>query len=314
MTQRYAIGIDLGGTSVKYALVSENGNILTHGKHPSLATESGEAVIGQILKGVKEAKTYADTQGYNVTGIGVGTPGIIDDTYRIVLGGAENIKGWEGIHLADLLEAQTGLPTRIGNDASIAGLGETLYGAGQGCSNTLFITVGTGIGDAIIIGGKLFDGYANRGGELGHVPLFADGRPCPCGARGCLEAYASTSALVRMFKEECQRQGKDLNGTEPDGVLIVKLYKEGDAIAHRCMEKHFDYLGHGIGGFINIFSPQKVIIGGGLSEAGPFYIEELRKSAYRYAMPACAEHTEIVAAQLGNRAGCIGAASLIFKH
>ena len=175
--KKYAIGIDLGGTSVKYALIDNEGVFHFQGKLPSKADVSAEAVIGQLVTACKEAMASALQLGVAVEGIGIGTPGIVDETNRIVLGGAENIKGWENLNLADRIEAETGLPVQMGNDANLMGLGETMYGAGQGAQNVVFLTVGTGIGGAVVIGGKLFNGFANRGTELGHVPLIANGEP-----------------------------------------------------------------------------------------------------------------------------------------
>ena len=314
MSKTYAIGIDLGGTSVKYALIDNEGVFHFQGKLPSKADVSAEAVIGQLVAASKETMASAQQLGVAVEGIGIGTPGIVDETNRIVLGGAENIKGWENLNLADRIEAETGLPVQMGNDANLMGLGETMYGAGQGARNVVFLTIGPGIGGAVVIDGKLFNGFANRGTELGHVPLIANGEPCACGSVGCLEHYASTSALVRRFSKRASESGISFPNEEINGELIVRLYKEGDKLATESLEEHCDFLGHGIAGFINIFSPQRIVIGGGLSEAGDFYIQKVSEKAHRYAMADCAVNTRIMAASLGNKAGSIGAASLVFSH
>ena len=313
MTKKYAIGIDLGGTSVKYALIDNEGVFHFQGKLPSKADISAEAVIGQLVTACKETMASAQQLGVTIEGIGIGTPGNVDETNRIVMGGAENIKGWENLNLADRIEAETHLPVQMGNDANLRGLGETMYGAGQGARNVVFLTVGTGIGGAVVIDGKLFNGFANRGTELGHVPLIANGEPCACGSIGCLEHYASTSALVRRFNKRAAEAGRSFSGEEINGELIVRLYKEGDKLATECLDEHCDFLGHGIAGFINIFSPQRIVIGGGLSEAGDFYIQKVSERAHRYVMADCAVNTRIMAASLGNKAGSIGAASLVFS-
>ena len=200
MEKEYAIGIDLGGTSVKYALIDNEGVFHFQGKLPSKADVSAEAVIGQLVAAINEVKAFAKEQDYKINGIG-------DCTNRIVLGGAENIKGWENLCLADRIEAETGIPVLLGNDANLMGLGETMYGAGKGATHVVFLTVGTGIGGAVVIDGKLFNGFANRGTELGHVPLIANGESCACGSVGCLEHYASTSALVRRFSKRIAEAG-----------------------------------------------------------------------------------------------------------
>lgn len=306
----YVIGIDLGGTSIKYALVDKSGNSYFEDKLPSLASISSEVVIGQLVKAVNILKEKASQHNFIIKGIGIGSPGIVDETDRIVLGGAENIVGWNNIDVATLLETQIKLPVVVGNDANLMGLAETKYGAGRGCSDVIFITVGTGIGGSIIIDGKLFKGYANRGTELGHVPLIANGERCACGAIGCLEHYASTSALIRQFKSLAQKRGLTFD-TEINGELIIRLYLEGNSLAIDCMNNHFYYLGRGIAGFINIFSPQRIVIGGGMSESGSFYINKIRDIVKDNVIYDCAVNTEIVAAQLGNKAGLIGAASLL---
>lgn len=314
MKKEYAIGIDLGGTSVKYALIDNEGVFHFQGKLPSMADVSAEAVVGQLIAAVNEVKGVAEKEGYKIEGIGIGTPGIVDSTNRVVLGGAENIKGWENLPLADRIEAETGLPALLGNDANLMGLGETMHGAGRGATHVVFLTVGTGIGGAVVIDGKLFNGFANRGTELGHVPLIANGEPCACGSVGCLEHYASTSALVRRFSQQIAEAGISYPNDEINGELIVRLYKQGDKIATESLEEHCDFLGHGIAGFINIFSPQRIVIGGGLSEAGDFYIQKVSEKAFRYSIPDCAVNTQIMAASLGNKAGSLGAASLIFLN
>lgn len=302
-----AIGIDLGGTSIKFALINRSGDTYFENTIPSKANISKEAVILQLSKAIKELFVIAKSKGKRIIGIGIGTPGIIDKTERIVLGGAENIKEWENLPLANILEEEFKLPTIIANDANMMGIGEAIYGAAKGYENVVFLTIGTGIGGAIIIGGKLFNGFDNRGTELGHVPFIANGKHCECGSQGCLEAYASTSALIKDFSN--QYKGKE----KINGKLIVKLYKEGNPIAIKCFEQHCDYLGHGIAGFINIFSPQKIVIGGGLSEAGSFYIKKITQRALHYAMRDCAVNTDIIAAKLGNRAGYMGAAAAVFE-
>lgn len=314
METKFAIGMDLGGTSVKYALIDEKGVFHFQGKLPSRADESAKAVLEQLVMAFEDINEYARAKDMPFGGLGIGTPGIVDATNRIVLGGAENIKGWENLPLADLIEKNTGVRTVVSNDANLMGLGEAMYGAGQGVTNVVFLTVGTGIGGAVIIDGKLFNGFDNRGTELGHVPLIANGEPCACGSVGCLEHYASTSALVRRFTQRITKANISYPGEEINGELIVRLYKGGDEIAIQSLDEHCDFLGHGMAGFINIFSPQRIVMGGGLSEAGDFYIQKISEKAHRYAISECAVNTQIMAASLGNKAGCAGAASLVFTN
>ena len=306
----YAIGIDLGGTSVKYALVASDGGVLFSGKLPTLADEGAEAVLGQILAGAKSCLEFAAENGLQPVGIGVGSPewsrpmnGWCWAAPRTFPAGADSDLRPAGAGL--------GLPVRVNNDANLMALGETLYGAAKGATDVVFLTVGTGIGGGVLIDGRLYGGYRNRGTEFGHMTVKCDGEPCACGSVGCLEHYASTAALVRRFQARCAEEKRAC--TRCDGEMIVALYHAGDALAREVMEEHWDYLSTGIISIIHIFSPQTVVIGGGISEAGEFYLDELRKRVFARAMAVCSEETRIVGATLGNRAGCLGAAGLAFR-
>ena len=310
---KYAVGIDLGGTSIKYGLADTRGRIIFEQSIPTHAEEGATSLIARLTSVVVDILLFARRQSLKVVGVGIGTPGIVDRSFRIVLGGADNIPGWSNIDLASNLEAVCGLPVSINNDANMMGLGEQKFGAARGFSDVLFLTVGTGIGGAVIINNELFSGYDNRGGELGHIPLYADGEPCSCGGQGCLEAYASTSALVAKYSRHVQAGGIVLS-EGVDGRMIINLYKKGDTLATQLMEEHWRDLGHGIAGLVNIFSPQRVVIGGGISESGDFYIEKLNDYYQRYVMSDCSVNTVLCGAELGNKAGMLGAAQWTFSR
>ena len=304
---KYAAGIDLGGTFVKYALVSSVGDILTEGKFPIGGKATKEDTLNAIGLSIQKTIDKAKEEDISVTGIGIGSPGIVYDA--VVIGGADNLQDWENIDLGTMFSKKFNLPVFANNDANVMGLGEVAFGSAKDATDVIFLTVGTGIGGAIVANEKLYGGYKNRGAELGHVTIDHKGIECNCGGRGCLEAYASTSALIEQY---AALKGTDTEGI--DGHYIVEKFHAGEKEAVKCMEDHTDYLGHGIAGFINTFAPQKVIIGGGISEAGQFYIDMIKKSAFSYAMSDCAEFTDIVGATLGNNAGCLGAATLIFNN
>jgi glucokinase len=306
-SEKYAVGIDLGGTFIKFALVAESGEILYTSKLSIGSSSTRDDILATIGKAIELTIEDATKKGISVSGVGIGSPGLCCD--GIVVGGADNLNGWVDVHLTEIFSAKFNLPILIDNDANVMGLGEAVFGAARDCTDVIFLTVGTGIGGAIIADGKLYGGYKNRGTEMGHVTIDHKGIACNCGGRGCLEAYASTAALLRQYAET-----SGLNENEIDGFYLVQKFREGETAAVKCMEEHTDYLGHGIAGFINTFAPQKVVIGGGISESGQFYIDMIKKSAKSYAMPDCAANTDVVAATLGNKAGCLGAASLIFKN
>ncbi|MEG1982794.1 MAG: ROK family protein [Alistipes sp.] len=310
--KKYAIGIDLGGTMVKYAVVDSEGQPVFNGQGPTCAQEGVAVVMAQIRKGISACMEYAQSVEEPLEGIGIGTPGVVSADHRTVIGGAENISGWENIPLAYELEVACGLPVLINNDASLMALGETLYGAAKGATDVVFVTVGTGIGGGVLIDGKLYSGYKNHGMELGHITIKADGETCVCGGIGCLEHYASTVALVRRFcalSQVDEHSASDLNGKD-----VVFFYKEGNPMAICAMEEHWTYLAYGVANMINLFAPQKVVIGGGISEAGAFYLDKLREKVFRQAMAVCSAETQLVGAELGNKAGCLGAAGMIFQN
>lgn len=260
---KYAIGIDLGGTFIKFALVSETGEILFNGKLSIGSSATRDEILDTIHKSIEMSVQFAAEKQIPVSGIGIGSPGLCCD--GIVVGGADNLNGWIDVHLSEIFSEAFKLPVLIDNDANVMGLGEAVYGAAKDCTDVIFLTVGTGIGGAIVADGKLYGGYKNRGTEMGHVTIDHKGIACNCGGRGCLEAYASTAALLRQYAEAT---GKDEN--DVDGFFLVQKFKDGEEAAVRCMQEHTDYLGHGIAGFINTFAPQKVVIGGGISESGQF--------------------------------------------
>ncbi|MGB5553931.1 MAG: ROK family protein [Flavobacteriaceae bacterium] len=304
---RYAVGVDLGGTFVKAALVSEAGELLFNDSLP-IGTQAKKAdILRTIEKIIETILAQAKTKGLTVAGIGIGTPGIVDE--GIVLGGADNLDGWIDIDVAGHYAKIFDLPVLVENDANVMGYAELHYGAAKGCTDVICLTIGTGIGGAIIANGALYGGYKNRGTELGHIVVEHQGEACNCGGRGCLEHYASTNALIKRYAE---LSGMALAAI--DGRHIVAKFKAGEAPATQALHEHTAYLGHGIASFINVFAPQKVVIGGGISAAGQFYIDLIQKSAVGYMMPDCGGHTEIVAAQLGNAAGSLGAAALVFNN
>ncbi len=305
--KKYAVGIDLGGTFIKFALVSELGEIPFTSKLAIGAGATRDDILETIGKAIEMTLMEASNEQIAVTGIGIGSPGVCCD--GIVHGGADNLNGWVNVPLANIFSSIYYLPVLIDNDANVMGLGEAVFGAAKNCTDVIFLTVGTGIGGAIIADGKLYGGYKNRGTEMGHVTINHNGIACNCGGRGCLEAYASTGALIRQYAEASGLKEKEI-----DGFHLIARFREGEEAAVKCMQEHTDYLGHGIAGFINTFAPQKVVIGGGISEAGQFYIDMIKRSAMSYAMPDCAVNTDVVAATLGNMAGCLGAASLIFTN
>jgi glucokinase len=303
LSQSYAVGIDIGGTSLKCGVVNGLGEILFSFLVPLKNAKTEEEIISLIVNAIQQC---AEQLNEPIVGVGIGFPGVIDND--VIIGGGDNLPGFDQLPLGEILKKLTGYNIVIDNDANLMGLGELIYGAAKDCSAVIFLTVGTGIGGAIMIDKKLYGGYNNRGAELGHIVIQQNGLACSCGGRGCLEAYASVTSLIDYY----QSQNKSLLEII-DGRYIIEKYLSGEDHAVDAMERHFDYLAAGIVSFVNIFSPQKVVIGGGISEAGQFYIDEISRRTKALAIPVTSAHTQIVAASLGNKAGLLGCGANVFQ-
>ena len=298
----YAIGIDVGGTHIKYGLVDREGRILFESIRDTRRPDS--LLMGSIHEAVGEVRQAAGD--LEISGLGLGVPGILDGDRVIGCGG--NLPELEGLCPGPMMATSSGLRTLVENDANVMGLAEARWGAARSAAHVVFLTIGTGVGGALILDGKLYSGYRNRGTEMGHIHVAGGIRPCTCGNIGCLEAQASVQALVEDYKTLLPHAGEAI-----DGKQVVTRYLEGQPAAVTAMNRHFNYLASGIASLINIFSPEKLIIGGGISEAGDFYVHNIRERAMSLAMKETSEYTRIEAAGLGNKAGFLGAAALVFE-
>ncbi|MCD0470394.1 ROK family protein [Flavobacterium sp. JAS] len=303
MSKSYAIGIDIGGSSLKCGVVNELGEILFSFIVSLKDVKTKDEIITLISNAITQC---TDQLKEPIVGIGIGFPGLIEDD--VIVGGGVNLPAFEQLPLGKILKDLTGHNVVIDNDANLMGLAELIYGAAKDSTDAVFLTIGTGIGGAIMINKGLYSGFKNRGGELGHTVIQQNGILCNCGGRGCLETYASVTALINYYKTQNTAAEKNI-----DGKTIIEKYLSGEDHAVKTMQHHFDYLAAGIVNFVNIFSPQKVIIGGGISEAGQFYIDELTQRVKAAALPISFAHSKIVAAELGNKAGLLGACANAFQ-
>ena len=304
MSLSYAIGIDVGGSSVKYGLTNSSGSIIYSSHILISAHHQQDDILELMCQAVARCAEKVDRAA--ILGIGIGFPGIVDE--GVIMGGPDNLPGFENVNVAKLIEAKTGLATLVNNDANMMALGEVKFGAAKGAMDAVFLTVGTGIGGGLVINGQLYGGYKNRGTEMGHIIIEKDGQLCPCGGKGCLESYASTNALIAYYKSLFARPERNVNGKT---VIDNYLHKQPEALA--AMERHFDYLAVGVASLVNVFSPQKVVIGGGISESGSFYIAEIEKRVKETAIPNALVNTTLVAASNGNSAGILGCAASVFS-
>jgi len=314
MKKNYGIGIDLGGSSLKYALGTSLGEIIKKNERPSHSTEKIEVILNEIYQAILETMEYAKSKGLKASVIGIGTPGAVDVTKGFLKGSTPNFKYWQNVPIRDEIESKVNLPVFVDNDANLMSLGEAKYGAGIGHKNIICLTIGTGIGGGIICNGELFRGSNYSGAELGHITLRHDGLSCKCGGKGCLERYASATAMIESFYKKSRLHSPDLKKNKINVKYIFDQKKSGNPLAIEIIEKSTYYLGRGIANFINIFNPSLIIIGGGVSGAGKAYLKEVENVAFHYAMDCSKENVKIVGAKLGNKAGSLGALGFAFDQ
>ena len=315
MTKR--IGIDVGGTNVKIALVDGEGKIIYSNSVPTYAQMGYEYTVNNIKQAIRDLMKETHTDAKEIEGIGFDFPGQVDYKTGVVKL-APNIPGWVNVPIAQMIEEEFNIPTRIDNDVRCAALGELKFGAGKGCENFVCITVGTGIGSGLVINGQLVRGAANAAGEIGHIKLQMNGGPiCGCGDTGCLEAFASGPSIVAMAQEYL-KGGKSTKFREMAGAdgeitpyIVAKAAEAGDPVAKRIFEIVGTYIGMGLVSVINLLNPEKVIIGGGVAAAGDLLLDPIRKTIKERAMIVAGNSVEIVPAELGNSAGVIGASMLV---
>lgn len=317
MFEKYRVGVDVGGTNVKIALIDKKGEILFSKTVPTRAEMGYEYTINNMKQSIREMIEEAKIDQNALEGIGFGFPGQIDcdnGVVRIL----PNIPGWINVPIAEIMQKEFNVPVKVDNDVRCAALAELNYGAGAGCNNLICITVGTGIGSGLIVNGKLVRGASNAAGEIGHVKLsINDGPICGCGDTGCMEAYASGPAIVAMAKEYIKggksTKYREMTNAKSDitPAVVAQAAKEGDVVAKRIFTIMGEYIGTGMASVVNLLNPEKIVIGGGVADAGDILIAPLKETLTKRAMPIQGSAVEIVPAQLGNTAGVIGASLLI---
>ncbi len=309
---RSVIGVDLGGTNLRTALISPSGDILFKQKEATEAAQGHARVIAKLIDHIRQQQEFARKVGRTVVGVGVGAPGVIH-AHRGVVVTSPNFPDWDNLPLKQELESAVGIPVSIENDANAAALGEQWRGAAQGIKSMIFLTLGTGVGGGIVLDGKIWHGADGMAGEVGHMTILPDGRRCGCGNRGCLEMYASSRGIVLNYQERIRAQGHSEPLSSLTSSAVYQAASKGDPLAARVMEEMGRYLGIGIANLINIFNPEMVVIGGGVKDAWPLFIEATRDEVRERAFAYPAERTRIVPSVLGDEAGMIGAAGVALQ-
>lgn len=311
----YYIGVDLGGTSIKAAVVSEEGKILYKDNVPTLAERPAVEILKDMAMLIKDVIKKADVKEEDMVSIGVGSPGTPDVENGVLLY-ANNFADFNNAPIRGELQKYFDKPVYLDNDANVAALGESLVGAGRGYKNCVAITLGTGVGSGLIIDGKIYGGSFHGGAEFGHTVIENGGEPCTCGRKGCWEAYSSATAIIRDGRIAAVRNPKSLINEYVEGDLsrvnakvVFDAYHAGDESAIAVVKRYIHYLAVGIVNTINIIEPEVLVIGGGVSAQKEHLLnplqEEVNKEIY-----GGQTKTILKIAELGNDAGVIGAALL----
>lgn len=315
MTRDYIVGLDMGGTNIRTAAVTRAGDVLLMLRGPANARGSAAETVANIASQVIALQEAARGRGLGrALAIGVAVPGPLNVSTGVIYA-APHVKAWRGFPLRRNLERVLGRRVMVENDANAWALGEFWRGAARGKKDVVLLTLGTGVGGGIIVGGRIVHGRSGMAGELGHVTVEPDGMPCDCGATGCLEAYASASGLWGLLRERLHLRR---NGAVPDRYAdkggefsaraMTAQARRGDPVALEIFEVAGRYLGVAVASFINSFNPEMVVIGGGVAGALPFMRRAMMREVRGRAFSAAVAQTRIVKAALGPQGGVVGAA------
>lgn len=307
---RYIFGVDIGGTTVKLGFFDAEGNLLEKWEILTRKEESGSKILPDVAESIKSKMEEKQLTDADIVGIGVGAPGPIDSDG--VVHRAVNL-GWGTFSIKETLEDLLHIPVMAGNDANVAALGEMWKGGGQGSSDLIVVTLGTGVGGGIIIGGKVLTGADGAGGEIGHIHV-QDGEEecCGCGNKGCLEQYASATGIKRLAVKKMEESDKDsiLRKGEVSAKTVFNGVKAKDELAMEVAAEFGKYLGNGLAVIASVINPETIVIGGGVSKAGEVLFDYIKPS-YEENVFHANRNVKFALATLGNDAGIYGAAKLI---
>lgn len=303
-------GVDVGGTTVKLGCFDTDGNLLDKWEIPTRTEDKGSNIIGDIAGSILVKLAKDDIDKKDVVGIGIGVPGPVKSDGNVIV--AVNL-GWKDVNVSRELSELTDIPVKASNDANVAALGEMWKGGGQGYSNVVAVTLGTGVGGGIIVDGRIVNGATGAGGEIGHIHLEDnESETCGCGGHGCLEQYASATGIVRIARKKLADSSKDsvLREEEITAKSVWDAVKAGDELAVEVAGIYGEYLGKGLAAVADVVNPEIFVIGGGVSKAGRVVIEYMEPYFDRYVFPG-AKNAKFALAKLGNDAGIYGAARLM---
>ena len=311
------LGIDIGGTNIKLALIDKKAHIRGKSIFSTTSFRGKVALIDEIVREIEELLAGCSTSKKNIIGVGVGAPGAVDIRSGTVHY-FTNIPDWREVPLGNILKKRLGLPVFVDNDVNVMALGELFFGAGIGAKNMLCITLGTGVGGGLILDGHLYRGSNYAAGEFGHMPINITGPKCKCGSWACVETYVGNSYIIKDVIAKIKRGKKtkikelvagDISKITPE--IISEAAEAGDKFAQNVWEGVGEKIGIGLAGVVNLLNLEKIVIGGGIAEAGRVLFDSIKKTIHERAMKLPAKTVRIVKARLGYDAGVIGAATLV---
>ena len=318
MNRQYAVGLDVGGTDIKAGVVGDDGGVVVKAVGATGPERGAGAVLADMAGLVAELIAEAAVPKQAVVGVGIGVPGPLSPS-RGVLFKAANLPGFEDVPVRDELARRTGLPAVLDNDANAAAYGEFWVGAGRGVRDMVLFTLGTGVGSGVVIDGRLLRGHFENAAELGHSIVEPGGRPCACGQRGCLEQYSSAGSIVRRVVEAVESGARTVLTEHSGGIAaitaeaVAEAVRQGDELASRIWDDACRYLAIACLNVQHSFNPAKIVLGGGMSAAGDLLCRAVRQHLDGQGWSLLDDTPEVVLAELGNDAGVIGAAGLMFE-
>lgn len=310
---KYCFGVDLGGTTVKMGLFTNEGDVIDKWEIPTRTENNGENILPDIAKAILDKAQEKNIDKSDVAGVGICVPGPVDETGMVHK--AVNL-GWGYINVSNILSDLTGLKVKTGNDGNVAGLGEMWKGGAMGHKNVIMVTLGTGVGGGVIVNGKLLEGSTGAGGEIGHIHIEDnETEACGCGNYGCLEEYTSATGITRLANRRLKKDDKPslLRSGEVSAKTVFDAVKEGDELAIEVATQFGDYLGKGLAAIAGVTNPEIFVIGGGVSKAGNVIFDYIVEPYKKYVFHGSAD-AEFALATLGNDAGIYGAAKLILDE
>ncbi len=311
------VGVDIGGTNIKFALMDRKARLKGRRIFSTAKFKGKKVLIDKIVNQVENIISESGLSRKDIIGVGVGIPGAVD----IITGTIHyltNIPGWQEVPFGNILKKRLGLPVFVDNDVNVMALGELFFGAGIGAKNMLCITLGTGVGGGLILEGKLYRGSSSAAGEFGHMPINIDGPKCNCGSRACVEAYVGNHYIARDVIARIKKgektsikklAGNDLSKITPE--IISRAARAGDRFAKKVWIDAGNKIGVGLAGVVNLLNVEKIVIGGGVAEAGKILFDSIKKTIMTRAMKLPARTVKVVKAKLRSDAGLIGAAALV---